>query len=302
MSNKPTDPASLRAEAEARVARASLTLVNPQPGEDLLHELLHELRVHQIELEMQSDELRRAQLIIEESRDRYVDLYEFAPVGYLTLTREGLIAEVNLTGAALLEVDRKKLLKRRFAGFINPDDKDRWHRHFLYVLQHDGRQSCELELQRGDDSRFHVQVDCLHMKDGEISSVRIALTDISARKQADEGQCVAAIAFAAKEGMMITDANAVILRVNQAFTRLTGYSEEEAAGKTPEMLKSGHHDPAFYQQMWADLEQKHYWHGEIWNKLKDGNICLARLSISAVIAPDGGTSHYVCIYHDTAKI
>ena len=69
------DPNLLRAEAEARVARRPLKLVEPQPGEDLLHELLHELRVHQIELEMQNDELRRAQIIIEESRDRYVDLY-----------------------------------------------------------------------------------------------------------------------------------------------------------------------------------------------------------------------------------
>jgi PAS domain S-box-containing protein len=188
MSKKPIEPDSLRAEAEARVAHKPLTLVNPQPGEELLHELLHELRVHQIELEMQNDELRRAQVIIEESRDRYVDLYEFAPVGYLTLTREGLINEVNLTGAALLGVDRKKLIKRRFTSFVTPDDKDRWHRHFLHVLQHDGKQSCELEIQRNDDSFFNARLDCLHMKDGDVSSVRIALIDITERKLASSNQ------------------------------------------------------------------------------------------------------------------
>ena len=301
MSKKPTDPASLRAEAEARIARAPLKLVNPQPGEDLLHELLHELRVHQIELEMQNDELRRAQLVIEESRDRYVDLYEFAPVGYLTVSREGTITEVNLTGAALLGVDRKILLARRFAGFVASKDKDRWDRHFLHVLQHDGRQSCDLEFQRSDDSRFHAQLDCLHIKDGEASSIRIALTDITERKQAEEYQRIAAIAFEAHEGMIVTDANNVILLVNQAFTNLTGYSKEEATGKTPAILKSGRHDEEFYRQMRADLEQKHYWQGEMLNKHKDGNIYPEWVTISAVTAPDGNVTHYVGTFSGIAR-
>ena len=176
MSNKPNDPASLRAEAEARVDRAPLILVNPQPGEHLLHELMHELRVHQIELEMQNDELRRAQLIIEESRDRYVNLYEFAPVGYLTLTREGTIAEANLTAATLLGVDRKNLLKRRFAGFIATEDKDRWHQHFLHVLQHDEQQVCELLIHCNNDSFFSAQLHCQRVQDGDVSSLRMALT------------------------------------------------------------------------------------------------------------------------------
>ena len=87
--------------------------------------------MHQIELEMQNEELRRAHLALEESRDRYVDLYEFAPVGYLTLTGEGLISEVNLTGATLLGEERKKMLQRRFARFVTPEDSDRYHRLFI---------------------------------------------------------------------------------------------------------------------------------------------------------------------------
>jgi len=181
MNNKITDPVSLRAEAEARVARKTMTLVQPQPGEDLLHELMHELQVHQIELEMQNDELRRAQVIIEESRDRYVDLYEFAPVGYLTLSREGMIAEVNLTGASLLGVERKKLINRRFAGFVSVESRDHWDQHFLSVLQHDERQSCELELQHGDGSGFHARLDCQRMEDDGAFSVRIALSDLTVK-------------------------------------------------------------------------------------------------------------------------
>jgi PAS domain S-box-containing protein len=181
MSNKPTDPASLRAEAEARVARVPIPLVNPQPGEDLLHELMHELRVHQVELEMQNDELRRAQIALEESRDRYVDLYEFAPVGYFTLTREGMIAEVNLTGAALLGVDRKKLINRRFANFVTTAKRDCWNQHFLSVLQLEGRQTCELELQHDDGALLHTRLDSLRMEADGISSVRIALVDLTVK-------------------------------------------------------------------------------------------------------------------------
>ena len=178
MSKKPIDPASLRAEAEARVARVP-TLVNPQQGEDLLLELMHELRVHQIELEIQNEELRQAQVALEKSRDRYVDLYEFAPVGYFTLTREGMIAEVNLTGAALLGVDRKKLLNRRFASFVTVGKRDHWNQHFLNVLQSDGRQSCELELQLDDGSLLRTRLDCLRMETDGLSSVRIALADLT---------------------------------------------------------------------------------------------------------------------------
>ncbi len=95
---------TLRVQAEAQLARARLTDIPAHTAE----ELMHELQVHQIELEMQNDELRRAQIVIEEMRDRYVGLYEFAPVRYFTLTRDGKITEVNFTGAEMVGVERKK--------------------------------------------------------------------------------------------------------------------------------------------------------------------------------------------------
>ena len=103
----------LRKEAEQR-------LLNRLPAEPTHtpEELLHELQVHQIELEMQNEAMRQAQVQLEESRDRYVDLYEFAPIGYLTLSLDGLIEQINLTGASLLGVDRRKLLRRRFVTYI----------------------------------------------------------------------------------------------------------------------------------------------------------------------------------------
>ena len=127
-------------------------------------ERLHERRVLVSELEIQNEELRRIQAELEETRDRYIDLYEFAPIGYLTLTREGLVAEANLTCTGLLGIDRKKLLNRRFDNFVTASDKDRWNRHFLKVLSLVGKKVCELLIQRKDGSTFHAQLDCQKMK------------------------------------------------------------------------------------------------------------------------------------------
>ena len=106
----------LPAEAESKFANASHSEDAPP---QLADELLHELRTHQIELEMQNEELRSAYAALEASRDRYLQLYDFAPVCYLTLTEDGLIAEANLTCSTLLGVEREKLINRRFAKYIN---------------------------------------------------------------------------------------------------------------------------------------------------------------------------------------
>ena len=298
MSKKPNQPDLLRTEAEARLARAPLAEIAPRSA----GELLHELRVHQIELEIQNETLRQAQSTLEESRDRYVNLYDFAPVGYLTLTGDGLISEINLTGATLLGEERRKLIRRRFINFVTAEDSDHWYRHFLQVKQHGGNHDCEARLRRGDGATFHARLNCLRLsKEGDQPVVRITLSDISERKQAEEELRIAAIAFESQQGMIVTDTQGVIVRVNQAFTHLTGYSAAEAVGKTPSMLNSGRHDKAFYRQMWQALEKERYWQGEVWNRRKSGKIYAEWLTISAVAAPDGSITHYVGTFSDITR-
>ncbi len=298
MSKTTGKPDPLRTEAEAQLARAPPAETAPHPAE----ELLHELRVHQIELEMQNEALRQAQAMLEESRDRYVNLYDFAPVGYLTLTRDGLISEINLTGATLLGEERRKLVRRRFTNFVSAEDSDHWYRHFLLVKQHGGNHDCEVMLRRGDGVTFHARLNCLRLsKEGDQPVVRIALSDISERKQTEEELRIAAIAFESQEGMIVTDTKGIIVRVNRAFTSLTGYSAAEAVGRTPALLSSGRHDKAFYRQMWQSLEKERYWQGEMWNRRKNGNIYAEWLTISAVAAPDGGITHYVGTFSDISR-
>ncbi len=181
MSDQP-NAEQLRRAAEVRLASAPpATEMRP------VSELLHELQVNQIELEMQNENLRQSQFELERSRDRYMDFYDIAPVGYLTLNEAGLILEINLTGAGLLGQDRHKLLYRRLTPFVAIDYHDRWLRHFMNVLSSDEALACDMALQRDDGSRFFARMDCLRQhKAGRDAEVRIVMTDITQRIKNEE--------------------------------------------------------------------------------------------------------------------
>ncbi len=124
------------------------------------------------------------------------------------------------------------------------------------------------------------------------------ISDVTDSRRAHEQQRIAATAFESLEGKTITDANQVILKVNAAFTRITGYTAEEVVGHTPRVLSSGRQSPAFYQAMWLTLSEVGFWQGEIWNRRKTGEIFPEWLVISAVKDEAGVTTHYVATFSD----
>ncbi len=176
------NPQQLRRVAEEKLAR------EPQHGNALTsQELLHELQVNQIELEMQNENLRQMQFELERSRDRYLDFYNFAPVGYLTIKENGLIAEVNLTGAVLLGVERNKLLYHRLTSYVATEYQDLWLRHFKSVLASDEPVSCELAMQKSDGTRFFARlVSRRQIRADEPAEVRIIMSDITERIKHEE--------------------------------------------------------------------------------------------------------------------
>jgi PAS domain S-box-containing protein len=182
----------LRAAAEEKLARAPAAPRAPTGQE--CEKLLHELQVHQVELEMQNEELKRAQEALEESRDKYLDLYDFAPVGYFTLTRTGHVAEVNLAGAAMLGVGRPNLVRLGLGRFVDPEDIERWDRHLAGVLGSADKQTCELTLRRQDGSTFYARLDSVRLDrpapeagdDAPGPAIRVAMTDLSDRKRAEQ--------------------------------------------------------------------------------------------------------------------
>ena len=207
-------------------------------------ELVHELQVHQIELEMQNEELKRAQLALEESRDKYVDLYDFAPVGYFTFTPGALIAEVNLTGAALLGVERQKLKNGRFRRFVAPEDLDRWDRHIVSVLQHREKQSCDLMLKREGGGTFHARFDSIRLDlltekvgvSGGTPMVRTAVSDITERKKAEqiieEARAYAeSIVETMREPLIVLDTDLKVISANRSFCQTFKVNHKEIQGR-----------------------------------------------------------------------
>lgn len=122
--------------------------------------------------------------------------------------------------------------------------------------------------------------------------------NVTDEKLAEHNLRVTNAAIESQEAIVIADANNRILRINSAFTRMTGYSREDVIGKTTAILKSGRHDQAFYQAMWASLAEKKFWQGEIWDRRKNGQIYLKWLTITAVSGPDGKVHNYVGTFTD----
>ena len=264
-------------------------------------ELLQSLHDHQIELEMQNEELRSAHIALEESRTRYLSLYEFAPVGYLTLTREGLIVEINLTGATLLGMERNQLINHRFSALVANKDGDRWHLFFQHLIQDNFEHDFELELHRGDNSPFDAQLHCKLITDDEkLPSIRITLTDISQRKRIDLVLRIVSSAFDSHGPMVICNAEKIILQANKAFIDATGYTLEEIVGQNISLFKSDHHDEAFYVDMWATLNQSGTWQGEAWDRHKSGEVSPKLLTMSVVKDANNVITHYVGSFIDIA--
>ena len=147
-------------------------------------ELMHDLQVHQIELQLQNEELRRAQAALEESRARYFDLYDMAPVGYVTVATEGLILEANLCAANLLGVSRSELVRRPLSRFIVKPQQDTYYLCRRLLLETGQAQSCELQVLHSDGVALWVKLDMSAATgDADTQVLRVVLSDISERKR-----------------------------------------------------------------------------------------------------------------------
>ena len=170
---------TLRAQAEERLGKFP-----PSSSAAMLtNGALHELQVHQIELEMQNEQLQETQVALAESRDRYQDLYDFAPVGYITLSDKGQIAEINLAGASLLGNDRKTLKNQSFVDFISPKDRVAWHQNFSHAVAHEGKHYLLVKMLREDGSHFAAHLEFRRMGHEDTTrTLRISMTNVSVMK------------------------------------------------------------------------------------------------------------------------
>lgn len=185
--------------------------------------------------------------------------------------------------------------------FVHPADRARMRAALDAALASSSDlHEFEVRLQHADGHYVPVlsRAFVLRTDDGRPIRVSGTNTDLTARKALEGSLRLAAVAFAAQSAMVITDAAGVVLRVNPAFQQLTGYTEAELVGRPVGLLRSGRHPPEFYAAMWSTLAATGSWKGEIWNRRKNGKIYADLLTISAVVADDGETVHYVGTYAD----
>lgn len=391
--------------------------------------LLHELQVHQLELEMQNKELRETQGELEESRDRFADLYDFSPVGYVTLSKAGLIHEINLTAAKMLACERPQLLNYPFTSHLDKTQRRLFLHHLNETFSAEGSPSCQLSLRGKSGNTIHVALESktYSVTHDDEPTCRTVIVDVSAKvnaerslhQQREEEEAILkavpigvglvrdrvlawnnekltvilgyssaellgkssrmlyeseqeyrrvgqekykqikltgtgsvethwvrsdgkvldiylsstaidrhdlsiGVVFTAQditqrklleskaklaqqvientgEGVMITDPKGVMVSVNPAFEKATGYSASEALGNTAGLLKSGHQDEAFYQHMWNSISRTGNWAGEIWNRRKNGEIFPEWLTISAITNDEGKTINYVGVFSDVTN-
>ncbi len=229
----PTLPQDLRQRAEALYRASEAVIQEPNTPEET-KQLLHELRVHQILLEMQNEELRCIQKELDASLTRYFELYDLAPVGYMTFGEPGLILEANLAAANMFGVARATLRKQPIKRFLCKKDQDLFYLHRQQAFTSSAPQVSKMLLKRPDGSSFWAQIQATPAAGGEFW---ITLTDISERKRAEEelrnkSSLLEAIFENSPNMIFIKDARELrFVRLNKAGEELIGYSKAEVMGK-----------------------------------------------------------------------
>lgn len=242
---------------------------------------------------------------LELEKNRYKGLFDHALHGIFQSDPEGQLLNANHAMASICGFDTPELLAESVTSlaeqlFVSDMDFRRFKKQLLANKQVTNFET--LFNKAGEfEHAINVTITAVLKPSPELV-IEGFVQDISGQKEAERELLIAATAFDSQEGMMITNQEQVILRVNKAFTRVTGYSATEAIGKTPAMLKSGRHDKAFYQALNASLSEKKYWHGEIWNKRKSGEIYPEYLTITAVESPEGEITNYVAAFTDITRI
>ncbi len=247
-------------------------------------------------------DLKNSERHLRESEERFRTLIERSPEATL-VHRLGTIlyanpAAVNLFGAATAQ----QLMSKTTPELIHPDSRDAQAQRMKRIAEGASTlDMVELKFVRFDARVIEVKIQGISIIFDGAPAILVTMLDITGQKEAEEALRIAATAFDSQQGMTITDAQRVILRVNKAFTAITGYSAEEAVGQTPRILKSGRHDSAFYAAMTNSLETEGVWQGEIWNRRKNGEVYPEWLTLSAVKDQTGRATHYVASFNDVSE-
>lgn len=299
--------------------------------DDERERLVHDLQVHQIELEMQNQELRETQNKLEETTTLYADLYDFAPVGYISFDDNGLIQEINLTGATMLGKERSRLINRPFSTYVIQTDLPKFRDHLWKCRQTDDKTTAEIGLVIGKNQLIQVQLSSVAIHDAKrhISLYRTVVSDITELKQAKENlqktnaeleirvkartaELTKAIAASASEkdrlavtlfsigdGVITTDIDGKIILINRVAESLTCWVNETATGKLINEVFRIMNDQT--GEPYEDFVKPNETTGQKMDVVlisKDGLKCLIDFSIAPILNLQNDNIGSVLVFHD----
>ncbi len=250
--------------------------------------------------------LRRALQAQCESEQQMAAVFEHAPLGIVVTQPDGSILRTNRAFSDMLGYGNGGITAQDWRELTHPEDIAANQAVLEQVRRGESNGYALEKRYRRKDGEFlwsSLTVKAVRRPDQSLRMLVAMIADISSRKRADDLQRLATAVFETSgEGMMVTDALGRIQLVNPAFSHITGYPADQVLGRTPSLLSSGRHGKAFYAEMWQTLGTQGHWHGEVWNRRRDGTVFVEHLTISALHGADGAISHYIGVFGDFTQL
>lgn len=265
--------------------------------------VFHDLQVHKIELEMQNRALQESQEQLETAKNRYEDLYDFAPIGYVSLDERGGIQDINLTGAVMLGQERTRIIGLPFRNFIDEPDGKTFYGHIRRCRETKEKTIDEVSLRSGKD-RFRVELQSIPVYD-ELEkkiSIRTVVVDVTERRKMERRMLELSMAIEQSPSMVIVgtiDGN--IEYVNPRFAEVTEYEPDEVTGRNIGILGSTDHSAAFYGQLWNTVKAGLIWRGDISLTRKNGSIFRQLTTVVPLRLFSEAVTHFVSVEIDDTE-
>jgi len=302
-----------RLNRDGRVQNFEVEMYRPATGERIwvtesahaVHDDSGKLLYCDVSLE-DITERKHAEEELARSERRYREFYERTPVMLHTIDRNGRLIAVSGFWLEHLGYRKEEVLGRRSVDFLTEESRRDALRYRLPEFFRSGRvKEVPFQVVKANGEVIDVLLSAVAEFDNEGKLARglAVMSDVTEQRRAESQLREAAAVFAnTADGVFITDPEGTIRDVNRAFTQITGFTSDDVIGRNPRIWKSDQHESDFYRGIWRSLERNGHWRGEIWNRRKDGELYPAWMTVSQVLAEDGGLSGYVAVFSDISNV